>query len=310
MWTFLGKNKKRNKEKSMSFARARALVSAFEPAFEIITSAAPSSPLILASPHSGSHYPDSFLAQTGLPLHTLRRVEDAFVDDIFRPLARQGIPFLCAKFPRVIVDVNRAPDEWPPESKAQISKRPFAISPRARAGLGVIPTRVAPHENIYNDIVPAPHVALRIEHLYEPYHRALAAIIEQTKARFGRALLLDCHSMPSCGAGGVRHADIVLGTRYGESCQPSTMQTLRSILENLGYDVRLNDPYAGGYITEHYGTPAQSVEAIQIEINKDLYLDIDSLQPHEGMATLMRHMEQAVLQLSQHMNAPADIAAQ
>ena len=310
MWTFLGKNKKRNQAKAMSFAGARALVSAFEPAFEMIPSAAPNSPLILASPHSGRHYPDSFMAQTNLPLHTLRRVEDTFVDDIFRPLARQGIPFLCAKFPRVIVDVNRAPDEWPPESKAQVSKRPFAISPRARAGLGVIPTRVAPHENIYDATIPAPHVALRMEHLYEPYHRALAEIIEQTKARFGRALLLDCHSMPAFSTSGARHADIVLGTRYGESCQPRTVQALRSILQGLGYDVRLNDPYAGGYITEHYGAPAQSVEAIQIEINKDLYLDIDSLQPHEGMATLMRHMKEAILQLAQQMSAPADIAAQ
>lgn len=309
MWTFLGKSKPWQKRQAMSTARARAIVNAFNPVYDQITPRKLSSPIILASPHSGRTYPDEFLAQTGLDLATLRRVEDSFVDDIFRPLTVHGFPFLCANFPRVLVDVNRSPEEWPPESKAQISKRPFSISPRARAGLGVVPTRVAPHEHIYEDVFPAQHVALRLKHLYAPYHQALSSLIDQTKAQYGRALLLDCHSMPEHGANG-RHADIVLGNRYGEACGAHTVQALQQILQELGYEVRLNDPYAGGYITSHYGQPENNIEAIQIEINKGLYLNTRALQPHQGMAKLKRDMEQAVVQLAQHISAPLEIAAQ
>jgi len=307
MWTFLGKKKKSS---AMSFAQARAVACAFAPPFELISNNAPSSPFVLSSPHSGRRYPDSFMAQTELPLHTLRRVEDAYVDDIFRPLATHGIAFISAQFPRVIVDANRAADEWPPESKAQVSKRPFAISPRARAGLGVIPTRVASHENIYKGVLPAPHISLRIQHLYEPYHQALAGLISGAKAKYGKAILLDCHSMPAYAANGERHADIILGTRYGAACQPQTAAAFQSILQRLGYTVHLNDPYAGGYITAHYGKPDENVEAIQIEINKDLYLNTKNLQPHKGMAGLMQDMEDAVLQLAHTIDLAENIAAQ
>jgi len=310
MWTFLGKNKHRSKSQTMSLASARDIVNAFTPVYEQIAPPTPSSPIILASPHSGRLYPEAFLAQTGLSLATLRRVEDAFVDDIFRPLAAHGFSFLSANFPRVITDVNRSADEWPPESKAQISKRPFSISPRARAGLGVVPMRVAVHENIYEDVLPAAHVALRIKRLHVPYHKALSGLLNHTKTKFGRAVLLDCHSMPALGENGQRNADIVLGNRFGEACHGQTIDTLRSILQGFGYDVRLNDPYAGGYVTAHYGKPHTGTEAIQIEINKDLYLDTSALLPHQGMEKLARNLQSAILQFAHEFERPADIAAQ
>ena len=299
------------RKKPASIAKLEtAALSNLTPAFKLNEPAHLASPLILASPHSGRIYPDGFLAQTKLELAQLRLGEDCYVDRIIQPLCVHGIPVLAARFPRCFVDVNRKASEWPPETRALVQKRPFEISPRARAGLGVVPTRITQELNIYGKTLTPFQIQNRLDALYHPYHKALTGLIETTQAEFGTALLLDCHSMPGQAQSGIRRPDFILGDRYGESCRAKTIDIMEIALKDLGYSTARNAPYAGGHITAHYGRPHTGVQALQIEVNKDLYLNPDTLEEHEGMAELMRNMENAILYLAAYITPAANIAAQ
>ncbi|PHR92413.1 MAG: N-formylglutamate amidohydrolase [Robiginitomaculum sp.] len=279
---------------------------AFSPAYALTLPKTIETPLILASPHSGRLYPRGFLDQTSLSQTELRLSEDSYVDHIFHPLTKLGIPFLQALFPRCYVDVNRSATEWPPES---ISPPPHEISPRAKAGLGVIPTRIAQNLNIYKHPLLAKHIQARLDALYHPYHAALTTCIETTKAKIGNAVLLDCHSMPGLLATGQKRADIILGDQFGKTCHPDTIHILQTKLQSLGYAVIRNIPYAGGFVTAHYGQPDMAVEAIQIEINKDLYLNPLTLEPHADMAKICEDMQLAITHLAKTLQT-TPIAAQ
>lgn len=284
-------------------------IGALTPAYALVPCQNPRSPLILASPHSGRTYPQGFLDQTNLPLSQLRLPEDSFVDEILMPLTKFGVPLLHALFPRCYVDVNRSADEIPPENLPK--NNAFSrTSPRAHMGLGVIPTHISQGVPIYPRPLSAKQIETRLAALYRPYHNALSDLIEATKTKFGHTVLLDCHSMPGHAVSGKNRADFILGDRFGESCHPDTTNFLHDALETLGYSVTRNIPYAGGYITSHYGRPSQNVQAIQIEINKDLYLNHATLEPHDGMAQLTTHMQTVILALSNQLNTPDAIAAQ
>jgi N-formylglutamate amidohydrolase len=236
-------------------------------------------PLIFASPHAGNIYPACFLARSGLSLSQLRANEDAFIDQLFAPAAQNGAPLLKANFPRCYVDVNRAMDELPPNWAGA----PAQPTSRAQAGFGVIPLNIGPGRPIYKAPLQAQAARLRLSALYAPYHRALAGLITDCLTRFGRAVVVDCHSMPGFAAMGTRRKDIVLGDRFGLSCAPQTTALFERAFQACGYSTARNHPYAGGFVTRHYGRsaemPLRAVETLQIEINRDLYFNPVSLAP-------------------------------
>jgi len=267
-------------------------------------------PLVLSSPHSGRHYPPSFLAQTRLSKRQLRQSEDCYVDQIIKPLTKYDIPMIAAKFPRIYLDLNRSADEWPPEILAMRANGPWPVTTRARAGLGVVPMRIGPDTDIYPHNITEALIRGRLEAFYRPYHETLQSLLHKAEQQFGHALLLDCHSMPGHDAAGHGRPDIVLGNCYGDSCHPETIEFIEAAFTSLGYTVMCNHPYAGGYITSHYGQPTHNVEAVQIELNKDLYLDADTLQLHDGMAELTANMQTVILEIKDYLSAAASLAAE
>ena len=263
------------------------------PAFEIVEPLRQTLPLVFCSPHSGRAYPLRFLEQTRLGPDAVRRSEDLFVDQLFDFVPALGAPFLLARFPRAYLDVNREPYELDPGMFA--GKLPdFANSGSARVagGLGTIPRIVAEREDIYSGKLPLAEIETRIETIYFPFHEALEALLERTRRRFGFAILVDCHSMPSSVRlmPGGRRADMVVGDRFGTSATHAYVAMVTQRLSALGYEVTRNKPYAGGFITERYGRPRRSIHAIQIEINRALYADEAAFLPHEGFARLRRDL--------------------
>ncbi|MCC6947833.1 MAG: N-formylglutamate amidohydrolase [Bradyrhizobiaceae bacterium] len=247
-----------------------------DPPFEVVEPAALSGPVVCNSPHSGRAYPATFLAQSRLDLETLRRSEDTFVDELFADAVKFGVPVMRAHFPRAFLDVNREPYELDPR---MFDGRlpPFANtrSLRVAGGLGTIARVVGDAREIYHRRLPVEEALARIELYYKPYHRSLRRLIVNAQRQFGVAVLVDCHSMPSNASGrdDRPRADIVLGDRYGTSCAASVTDVIEECLRELGYSVVRNKPYAGGFITEHYGDPGAGLHAVQIEVNRALYMD-------------------------------------
>ena len=248
------------------------------PGHEVARPAAWRAGVVFASPHSGSIYPQAFRDCSVLSAAQLRRNEDMFVDRLVAPCVAAGAPLLSARFPRCYVDVNRAPTELPQDW----SVSPIKETARAAAGLGVVPTHLGERTPIYRKPPSRAQAHARLRELYDPYHAALAGLIRESQARFGQCLLVDCHSMPGFAPMGSRRPDIILGDRFGRACAAETLSHLRALFQQEGYSVAVNYPYAGGFITEHYGRPALGVEAVQVEINRDLYLNPVTLAPKRG----------------------------
>ena len=236
-------------------------------------------PVVVASPHSGSHYPAEFLSQIAVPLAALRRAEDAFVDELFSAAPSLGMPLLAARFPRSYVDANREPYELDPAMFEGPLPRPLNHrTTRVAAGLGMIPRVAASGEAIYRGRVPADMIEQRLETCWRPYHLTLSSLVEQTYGQFGAALLIDAHSMPSSVSSlGARErdarVDVVLGDNHGESCAPELVEYAERWLAGRGLRVLRNQPYAGGFTTQRYGRPQLARHALQIEINRALYMD-------------------------------------
>jgi N-formylglutamate deformylase len=242
--------------------------------FRLDQPARQSVPFLFASPHSGRSYPASLLQKTRLDAITLRRSEDAFVDELFAGVVGLGAPLLAAQFPRAFLDVNRSSTEL----DAGMFDAPLGVpvdapSPRVTAGLGVIPRIVRDGAEIYRGKLDAGEAETRITQLYQPYHRALAALMEETRIRFGVAVLVDCHSMPSA----LSAPDIVLGDRYGASAAPALTARAEAAFVREGFSVARNTPYAGGHTTVLHGRVGSGSHALQIEVNRALYLDEEKI---------------------------------
>ena len=251
----------------------------FDPPFEVLEPARLATPLIFNSPHSGRCYPDAFLAASRLDALTLRRSEDAFVDELFAPCVGVGAPLMRANFPRAFLDLNREPYELDPLMfSGALPAYANTRSLRVAGGLGTIPRVVGEAQAIYRTTMPAAQAIARIEKFYRPYHAALHALVERAVARFGVAVLIDCHSMPSSADNNA--PDFVIGDRYGASAAAWIVETIEAPLANAGYIVRRNKPYAGGYITERYGAPGNGRHSVQIEINRKLYMDERRIAKH------------------------------
>jgi N-formylglutamate amidohydrolase len=265
----------------------------FSPPFRVFDPPEQTAPFVLCSPHSGRVYPASFLAQSRLDPRTLRKSEDGYVDALFQHVARIGAPLIAAEFPRAYLDLNREPYELDPELFAEpLPDYANTQSVRVVGGLGTIARIVADGEEIYAAPIALAAALERIEQLYKPFHQALAELLEATRQRFGYAILIDCHSMPSTttATGGAPRPDFVIGDRFGASCDSRLTRFMREVLTGLGYDVQLNRPYAGGFITEHYGRPSRQMHAVQLEINRGLYLDEATMLPTAGFVELERHL--------------------
>jgi N-formylglutamate deformylase len=255
-------------------------------------------PIVLASPHSGRHYPAAFLADSRLDPVSLRRSEDGFVEELFADAPAHGVPLLAATFPRVYCDANREPWELDPGMfDGPLPDFVNSASPRVGAGLGTIARVVASGEAVYRRRLSFNEAATRIRALWEPYHNALSGLIEETTGRFGACLLIDCHSMPTLPGESGRSADMILGDAHGTAAAPRATRLLEEALSRLGYRLRRNDPYAGGYVTRHYGRPREGVHVIQLEIARSLYMDEQKIQRLPGLTTLRADMDRLLARL-------------
>lgn len=273
-------------------------------------------PVVFCSPHSGRTYPKAFLAASRLSALALRRSEDAYVDKLFASATQLGAPILSAAFPRAYLDVNREPCELDPRLiDGPLPRGANTQSARVAGGLGTVPRLVADGEDIYRGRIPVDVALLRIDRLYHPFHRALGDLIAETRRQFGVALLIDCHSMPSSSSGPAPSSrpHFVIGDRFGTSCAPEVTRVITRALSAAGCDVQANRPYAGGFITEHYGRPPTGVHAIQVEINRALYLHEATLQPSADFGTCARIVEgmvRAVASMAAGWVGPAREAAE
>jgi N-formylglutamate amidohydrolase len=264
--------------------------------FTVHGPAEPGLPFVYASPHSGSIYPADLLADSRLDPMTLRRSEDAFVQELFGAAPKLGAPLIEALFPRVYLDPNREPYELDQAMFAD-SLPAFAntTSARVSVGLGTIARVVSNGAEIYRLRLRVADAEARIEGLYFPYHTALKQLLLTARAHFGGCVLVDCHSMPSTGGpmdedSGRARCDIVLGDRFGMSCDPRVTDLAEAVLRRLGYRVARNDPYAGGFVTQNYGRPSEGLHALQIEINRALYMDEGTIRPNAGFARLKANL--------------------
>jgi N-formylglutamate amidohydrolase len=258
----------------------------YQPALHIV-------PVVVDVPHAGRRYPRAFVDRARLPLRSLRRSEDAYVDQLFARSVSLGAPLLVAEFPRAYLDVNREPYELDPR---MFDGRlpPFANtrSMRVAGGLGTIPRVVGDAHEIYFGRIPVEEALGRIDGLYRPYHAGLRDLVQRTQRSFGTCILVDAHSMPSSGLDrdGPVKPDVILGDRFGTSAAAYITDIAEAAFTRLGLSVTRNRPYAGGFITEHYGAPSSGVHTLQIEINRALYMNEATLLPHAGFGAL----EQAI----------------
>lgn len=271
------------------------------PPYEISAPAEQRIPFVFNSPHSGRHYPASFLEESRLDAVSIRNSEDCFVDELFASVPRLGAPLLKAHFPRAFLDVNREPYELDPRMFIE-PLPPFANSQSARVagGLGTVPRLVGEGQLIYPGRISLEEAFYRIEDLYKPYHTILDGLLRMTHQRFGYSVLIDCHSMPGGGrtGDGASRPDFIIGDRFGRSCSEQLTQAAIGLLQGLGYTVAHNKPYAGGFITEHYGRPAIGRYALQIEINRSLYMNEQTLEKLVGFDALCSDLYQFISDLT------------
>jgi len=276
--------------------------------FDVREPATQTIPFVFNSPHSGRLYPSTFLAEANLDALAIRRSADHYVDELFGDAPELGAPLLVAHFPRAFLDVNREPYELDPRM-FDGPLPPFVNigSMRVAGGLGTIPRIVAENMEIYRRRLSVEEAMSRIETIYKPYHACLRKLIARTHARFGLAILIDCHSMP----GNIRlsgsdiRPDFIIGDRYGTSASAELSRAALQFLDAMGFSAVRNKPYAGGFITEHYGRPVRGLHALQIEINRSLYVDEVTLDKKPefpmiaaALSTFMRQMADFVVDFS------------
>lgn len=250
-----------------------------------------STSVVFASPHSGRNYSWSFLRQTILDQTAIRSSEDAFVDTLFGDVPSFGAPLLLATAPRAYVDLNRSADELDPALIEGVQKTSY--NPRVASGLGVIPRVVSNGRAIYHGKISHTEAQARLDRYWLPYHTTLEALMEQSHQMFGEAILIDCHSMPheaikSATRHGTPRAEIVLGDRFGAAANSDVVDQIEAAFKGAGLRVARNAPFAGAYVTQRYGRPSRHQHAVQVEIDRALYLDEQTIQPNSNFENFQR----------------------
>lgn len=257
--------------------------------------------VVFASPHSGRDYPDAFLRRTILSQSAVRSSEDAFVDQLFNAAPQFGAPLLTAKAPRAFLDLNRAPEELDPALVEGV--RRMSHNPRVASGLGVIPRVVSNGRAIYRGKITLQEAHRRISDYWRPYHDVLQTLLDESQRTFGEAILIDCHSMPhealeNVGPPGAPRPDIVLGDRFGAAAAGSVMERVEAAFASAGLRVARNMPFAGAFITQHYGRPSRRQHAVQVEIDRALYMDERTLQPNANFYAFQQLLGGVMQELS------------
>ncbi|MBE0412539.1 N-formylglutamate amidohydrolase [Yoonia sp.] len=251
--------------------------------YHLFSPATRTSSVVFASPHSGRDYAATFLGQAVLDAREIRSSEDAFVDQLFASAPDHGAPLLTATAPRAYLDLNRAPDELDPALIMGVRRVPH--NPRIASGLGVVPRVVANGRHIYRGKITLAEAHHRITNNWWPYHDQLQTLLDEGHNAFGQAILIDCHSMPhealeNIGAAGGIRPEVVLGDRFGAAAGADVIAQVESAFTDAGLRVARNMPFAGAYNTQHYGKPVRNQHAIQVEIDRALYMNERTLEPH------------------------------
>lgn len=272
-----------------------------QPSHRILAPKALGTGVVFASPHSGAAYEDAFLRKSVLDGMAIRSSEDAFVDKLFDAVPLMGAPLLVADVPRAFVDLNRAADELDP---ALIDgARGASHNPRISSGLGVIPRVVANGRAIYRGKIPMAEARLRLAEHWHPYHRALRGLLDEARVQFGSTILIDCHSMPheaiDQAGGASNRPDIVLGDRFGAACGATIMRRIEQAFVDAGFKVARNAPFAGAYVTQHYGRPSRAQHAVQVEIDRALYMDEATIQPLPQFDAVKRRLTRAISDIAE-----------
>lgn len=261
------------------------------PAFNIRRGDPLKAPVIFASPHSGTHYPSAMVNNLAVPLLDLRRTEDAFVDELYAPSVAQGAVLIHAAYARTYVDLNRDARELDASMFEDGLPRTAGMpSARVKAGLGCLPRVGASGRSIYSRPISCAEGALRLDMVHDTYHQALQDEIDALKPHWSDIFVIDCHSMPSRQPGRSNLPDIVLGDRFGSSCSARLTSLVERCFRREGLSVARNAPYAGGYTTRRYGRPRRGVHALQIEINRSLYMNEDQIEKTRGFDRLQEQL--------------------
>ncbi|MVO16335.1 N-formylglutamate amidohydrolase [Parasedimentitalea huanghaiensis] len=269
--------------------------------------------VVFASPHSGADYSQSFLSRTILNRHQIRSSEDAFVDQLFASAPTFGVPFLTALAPRAFVDLNRAADELDPALVDGAKQK--RQNPRVASGLGVIPRVVAHGQAIYHGKLSQSEVQNRIDRYWHPYHKALQELLRQAQTQFGQAILVDCHSMPheaveAMGHCGGQKPEVVLGDRFGAAASAEVMDRIEEAFIGAGLTVSRNAPFAGAYITQAYGRPSRRQHAVQVEIDRALYMNEDKIEPNGNFAALKALLDSVIAEIAKINGEQLPLAAE
>lgn len=270
-------------------------------AYHLVHPATRTTSVVFASPHSGRDYSWSFLRRTVLDSHTIRSSEDAFVDHLFDAAPKVGAVFLKAGAPRAFVDLNRGHDELDPALIEGVARK--GLNPRVATGLGVIPRVVANGRSIYHGKIPMSEAQARIDTFWRPYHATLQRLLSENLQRFGQAILIDCHSMPREAVAGMAgrgqgRPEVVIGDRFGASAAGEIVDRVEAVFAEAGFRVARNSPFAGAYMAQTYGRPSKGQHAIQIEIDRSLYMDEKAIRPHEGFNQLRSALRGVIGQIA------------
>ncbi len=270
-------------------------------AYHLARPASLTTSVVFASPHSGRDYAKSFLRQAMLSASEIRSSEDAYVDLLFETAPDHGAPFLTASAPRAFLDLNRGPDELDPALIEGV-RRP-AHNPRIASGLGVIPRVVANGRHIYRGKLPLAEAHDRIANYWRPYHDQLQTLLDESINTFGEAILIDCHSMPhealeNVGPPGASRPDIVIGDRFGATASSWVVEHAEAAFASAGLRVARNMPFAGAFIAQHYGRPSRGQHALQVEIDRGLYMNERTLEPNANFTPFKTLLQAVIAQVA------------
>ena len=261
-------------------------------------------PVLLSVPHSGREYPQWLAANAVRGRAGLECLEDPLVDRLVWRAVAKGIGAIVARAPRAAIDCNRSAEETDPV--VIIDAGNHAVGTRARGGLGIVPSRSAPHGRLWRQPIDQAELARRIAEAHSPFHEAVGQALERLYASHGWALLIDCHSMPRRNG----QAGIVIGDRHGGSADPRLSLEAIRVARDAGWSAALNDPYAGGHIVERHGRPERGIHAIQVEIDRSCYLARDLRSPGPGFDRAARLIERLAFDLAEAFGASGAIAAE
>lgn len=272
-----------------------------EAPYQLMMPDARTTSVIFASPHSGRDYKLSFLQGSVLDDMEIRSSEDAFVDVLYADAPKFGAPLLCATAPRAYLDLNRGPEEM--DSGLIEGVRRVSQNSRVASGLGVVPRVVAGGRQIYHGKISLAEAQYRITRYWRPYHDALQTLVDENHRAFGQSILIDCHSMPHEALENVSVAggrpDIVLGDRFGAAASGGVVERIEAAFASAGLRVARNMPFAGAYIVQHYGRPSRRQHAVQIEIDRGLYMDEATLQVNDNFEPLRKVLSGVMAQIAE-----------